>query len=64
MEKVYIGKVEAFELLQGWEILKMPKKGKEVVHVPCINELIESGLTAQAIGIDDGGYYIREVIIK
>ena len=57
-DKAYIGKVEAYELLQELffnDFQTLPRKGKEYVNVPAIY----TGKDIIYLGKDEDGYYVK-----
>ena len=57
VEKTYIGKVEAYELLStlfGDQFPTLPHKGRQYVNVPSI----ASGQDISVMGKDEAGYYL------
>lgn len=61
--KVYIGKVEAFEIAQERGFFELPRKGKEVLTVPSIAENIANGRPRSftyVLGKDESGFYLDE----
>jgi hypothetical protein len=62
MEKTYIGKVEAFEVMLERNIDRLPRKGKEIITVYSIAEKLAKGLSKDPIlGKDEQGYYLAEI---
>jgi hypothetical protein len=57
-DKVYIGKVEAYEILSEWGVYELPRKGRVIVNVPAIT----TGKPCMELGKDIQGFYIGEVI--
>ena len=58
-DKVYIGKVEAFEILQEHNYFEgLPRKGYQVMNVPAI----ATGIPCSVIGKDEQGFYYAEVL--
>ena len=56
IDKTYIGKVEAFEIMLERGIEKLPRKGKEIWTVYAI----ATGKTADILGKDEHGYYTAQ----
>jgi len=54
MEKTYIGKIEAFEIMLERNIDKLPRKGHEVLTVYAIAQ----GKPTDILGKDEQGFYI------
>lgn len=57
INKSYIGREEAFEIMLERNIDKLPRRGKEIWTVPAI----ATGLSTVILGKDEQGYYIAEV---
>lgn len=55
--KVYIGHVEAYEIMQGRGIDSLPRKGLEILTVPAI----ATSLPVMVLGKDEAGYYTAEM---
>ena len=56
MDKTYIGKVEALEIAFERNIEALPRKGYEVITVPCK----ASFQPVKILGKDANGFYISE----
>lgn len=59
INKTYIGREEAFEIMLERGIDKLPRKGKEIVTVKSKAEKMILGITHdEVLGHDEQGYYI------
>jgi hypothetical protein len=63
-EKVYIGKVEAFELAQERGFFELPRKGKQIVTCYSIAEKAMTGKNDVLLGKDENGYYTADVFYQ
>jgi hypothetical protein len=54
-DTIYIGRVEAFEILSDFGVYELPRKGEEKWNVPAI----ATGKDITIIGKDGHGFYIR-----
>lgn len=57
-EKIYIGKVEAYEIALERNIMRLPRKGREILTVYAT----ATGRAPEVLGKDEVGFYIAEVI--
>ena len=57
INKQYIGREEAYELMMERGIDNLPRKGREVLTVPAI----ATGLPVLVLGKDHQGYYTAEM---
>lgn len=58
MEKTYIGKVEAYEVMLERNIPELPRKGKEWLTVRCVAE----NKPDLVLGKDEKGFYLAEYV--
>ena len=56
-EKVYIGKVEAYEIALERNILRLPRQGREICTVYAIAE----NRPCEILGKDENGFYLAEM---
>jgi hypothetical protein len=61
MEKTYIGKVEAFEIMMERGIEALPRKGREIVTCYATAQKAVTGQKDEVLGKDEEGYYIGEL---
>lgn len=55
-DKIYIDKVEAYEIAMGRGIERLPKQGREIVTCRQV------GIGDSVLGKDEQGYYVVECI--
>lgn len=62
MDKTYIGREEAFEIMLARGIDKLPRKGREIVTVRSNYEKNVLGMACdEVIGKDENGFYLTQI---
>jgi hypothetical protein len=62
IDKVYIGKVEAFEIMLERNIETLPRKGKQWLSVLSCLEASHTRIIAHILGKDEDGFYIAKLV--